>query len=296
MDEIAKAFAARGLSDTRCEQYLRPMIEGFVRSGACDRNYLAELKSDAAGPFWSRIWEAMLFERFRALNWNVRGSGEGPDFRVETPRGVVLVEASVMSPDGLPCDWLSDRPGQVYSLPHEAMLLRWTSQLSDKRKNHVDDIAQGRVAAEHPFVIALNSMRLSRDPRDPIENGISQWPFAVEATFPIGPLAVTVDRVTGKFGTTYQSLRFSVSKRAGVEIPTGNFLDPEYACVSALIGCAACYADESVRAKFNGQPPYFLVHNPLAANPLPIGWLPGAIEYAAEPATDDEFMLNRLTP
>jgi hypothetical protein len=38
------------------------------------------------------------------------------------------------------------------------------------------------------------------------------------------------------------------------------------------------------------------VHNPLAANPLPPGWLPGAIEYAAERVSEDEFTLSRLTP
>jgi type I restriction enzyme S subunit len=94
------------------------------------------------------------------------------------------------------------------------MLLRWTSKLADKRKKHVDDIACARVDAEHPFIIALNSVRLSRYTE---ENGISQWPFAVEATFPIGPLAVPVDRETGKMGEAYQSLRFSIAKRPGVE-------------------------------------------------------------------------------
>jgi type I restriction enzyme S subunit len=269
------------------------MIAAFAASGAADQNYLTELSSGDEGRFWSRVWEAMLFWRFHELGWGIEGPGEGPDFCLETPHGVVLVEASVPAPDGLLAEWLADRPGHVYSMPHEAMLLRWTSKFSDKQAKHADDIAGGRVDASVPFVIAINGCRLSRYPE---ENGISQWPFAIEATFPIGPLAVPIDRETGKFGEAYQSLRFSIAKRPGVEIPTDNFLDPDAACVSALIGCASCYADAEVVAKFNGQPPYFLVHNPLATNPLPMGWLPGAIEYAAKQVSDDEFTLLRLTP
>ncbi|MGH8537563.1 MAG: hypothetical protein ACREXM_14125 [Gammaproteobacteria bacterium] len=132
--------------------------------------------------------------------------------------------------------------------------------------------------------------------RFPEENGISQWPFAVEAVFPIGPLVVPVNVATGNFGETFQSLRFSIRKREGVEIPTDNFLNPKYAHVSALLGCAACYADETLSATFLGLPPMFLVHNPLATNPLPLNWLPAAIEYAATQSEPDEFTLSRLTP
>ena len=291
--DLEAVFAARGVSGSPLHLHLSPMIEAFVRSGAADENYLAELGSGDEGKFWSRVWEAMLYWRFSQLGWTVTGAGIGPDLRVETASGTVLVEATVPSPDGLPEDWLVFQSGVVKSMPHEQMLLRWTSKLADKRKKHVDDIEQARADPAAPFVIAINSCRLGCTPH---ENGISQWPFAVEATFPIGPLAVPFDRETGASGEAYQSLRFSIAKRPGVEIPTGNFLDPDYACVSALIGCAACYADEATLAKFAGQPPFFIVHNPLAANPLPLGWLPNAIEYAAVRDGPDDFTLSRHTP
>lgn len=292
-DKIDSAFAALGFADRPLHLLLKPMIAAFVASGAADKNYLAELGAGDEAYFWSRVWEAMLYWRFHTQGWSVSGQGAGPDFRIKTPNGDVLVEATVPSPDGLPPEWLQFQPGVVKSMPHEAMLLRWTSKVADKRKKHVEDIAKARVDAATPFVIAINSVRLGYWPE---ENGISQWPFAAEATFPIGPWAVPIDPKTREMGTAYQSLRFSIAKRPGVEIPTGAFLDPEYSCVSALIGCAACYAEEGIAAKFGGQPPYFLVHNPLATNPLPIGWLPNAIEYAATRNGPDDFILSRLTP
>ncbi|MBC7767425.1 MAG: hypothetical protein H7124_01420 [Phycisphaerales bacterium] len=292
-EAIDKAFTALGFAHRPIHSYLKPMIEAFVASGAADKNYLTELGSGVEGQFWSRAWEAMLYWRFNEQGWSVSGPGAGPDLLIKTADRDVLVEASLPAPDGLPPEWLKFEPNVVKSMPHEAMLLRWTSKLRDKRKKHLEDIEKGHADAKTPFVIAINSKRLGYFPE---ENGISQWPFAVEATFPIGPWAVPIDPETKEMGKAYQSLRFSIAKKPGVDIPTDNFLDPDYACVSALIGCAACYAEEAVCAKFGGQPPYFIVHNPLATNPLPVGWLPNAIEYAATREGDDEFTLSRLTP
>lgn len=292
MTRIDDAFAAQGISGFPSHDYLRPMIEAFVASGAADQNYLVELGSGDAGQFWSRVWEAMLYARFHDQGWTVSGAGSGPDFRIETPAGPVLVEATVPSPEGLPQSQLVFQPG-VHDVPYKEILLRWTSKLADKRAKHEEHIAKGLADPKLPFVIAINSCRLGYMAE---ENGISQWPYAVEATFPIGPLAVPIDPQTSEMGEAFQSLRFFVAKQSGVEIPTGNFLDPAYASISALIGCAQCYADDVTAAKFAGHPPYFLVHNPLATNRLPIGWLPGAIEYAAERKDDDTFVLSRLTP
>lgn len=290
MDRISTLLVARSPRGTKLHAFLLPILSSFLESGCADANYLTELESGDEGQFWSRVWEGILYRRFNDLGWRVSGNGEGPDCHLETPAGKVLVEATVPSPDGLPSNWLEEHDG-VYSMPYEQMLLRWTSKIADKQRKHLEDTAAWRVSGKTPFVIAVNSCRLARFPE---ENGISQWPFAVEAVFPIGPLAVPVNVATGKFGQPYQSLRFSIRKREGVEIPTDNFLNPEYAHVSALLGCAACY--EKLPAEFLGLPPMFLVHNPLAANPLPLNWLPGAIEYAATQSEPDEFTLSRLTP
>jgi hypothetical protein len=58
-------------------------------------------------------------------------------------------------------------------------------------------------------------------------------------------------------------------------VPVGNFLDPAYAGVSALLGCSTCYAP-------NGALEIVVVHNPLARNPLPVGFLGATTEYQAE--------------
>ncbi len=288
MTRIDEAFAKYEYVGTAYDGYLRPMIEAFSKSGAADKNYLDALATGDEGQFWSRVWEAMLHSRFSGLGWAVSGKGVGPDFEVVTPAGPVLVEATVPSPDGLPEHWL--KPPATGDFPHEEILLRWTSKLADKRKKHLADVAKKTASGDVPFVLAINSRRLGYYSN---ENGISGWPFAVESTFPIGPVAAKVDPETGELGDPYQSHRFSVAKKSGAGVSTANFLDPDYACVSALIGCSQFYADAATHSKHGGQPRYLVVHNPLAAKPLPSKWLPNSIEYIATKTSDEEYTLMR---
>lgn len=290
MTRIDEAFAKHGCAGTAYDGYLRPMIEKFAISDAADQNYLDALAAGDEGQFWSRVWEAMLHSRFDGLGWQVSGKGTGPDFEVQSSAGPVLVEATVPSPEGIPDDWLTYQQGVMPNFPHEEMLLRWTSSLADKRKKHVNDVAKNAASADTPFVIAINSRRLGHFSQ---EDGISGWPFAVEATFPIGPMAVKVDTETSELGEAFQSTRFSIPKSSGVEIETSNFLNPDYACVSALIGCAKWYADDATHAKHGGQPRYLVVHNPIASKPLPSNWLPNSVEYIATKTSEEEYTLTR---
>ena len=52
-------------------------------------------------------------------------------------------------------------PVRVWSLPHEAMLLRWTAALKEKREQLERHRKAGYVQDDVPTVIAVNSCRLS---------------------------------------------------------------------------------------------------------------------------------------
>lgn len=262
------------------------MIEAFSKSEAADKNYLDALAAGmkaSSGPACGRRCSIRV-----SMGWAVSGKGVGPDFEVVTPGGPVLVEATVPSPDGIPDHWL--KPPATGDFPHEEILLRWTSKLADKRKKHLDDVAKKTASGDVPFVLAINSRRLGYYSN---ENGISGWPFAVESAFPVGPVAAKVDPETGELGDPYQSHRFSIAKKSGASVSTANLLDPDYACVSALIGCSQFYADTATHSKHGGQPRYLVVHNPLAAKPLPSKWLPNSTEYIATKTSDEEYTLTR---
>ncbi|CEG09723.1 hypothetical protein BN961_03153 [Afipia felis] len=160
----------------------------------------------------------------------------GPDFCFDD-RGVrVWVEAVAPEPKGLPAEWLDPNFTGVRSFPHEDILLRWTSAIDAKWKKLQHYRNKGIVRPTDAYVIAVNGCQLSVFPET---RGISQMPFGVEAVFPVGPLAYRINRETHKFEETFISERFHLVNRNNAKVPTTPFIDPTYAGVSALIGCAA---------------------------------------------------------
>lgn len=288
MSEIEKILQAKYPKAEWLVNYLNPIISSFAISGCEDTDYFKQLSS-GDDYFFSRVWEAILYQKFMDQGWNVSGTGEGPDFSLEkTSAGHVLVEATVPSPKGLPPEWLDNRDG-VKEMPHEQMVLKWTSSLAAKGSKHTADIKKNTVDANTPFIIAINACRLAKMQED---FGISGYPFSVEAVFPIGPKQAKVNKATGEIGELYQGWRHEIKKpTTGTEIPTDNFLNPDYSHVSALIGCASIFHQNNGNTNL---PIFYLVHNPLADKPLPQGWLPDAIEFQADIISNDVIEIQRF--
>jgi hypothetical protein len=114
-------------------------------------------------------------------------------------------------------------------------------------------------------VIAINGCRTTGLGYQ--DNGITQLPFAVEAVFPVGPLAVRVNRNDGPVvGDAFHTA-------------------PEYANVSAILGCG--------RSHMRFGLPLAVVHNPLARVSLQPGLLGADKEYVVD--NEGEFSsLRRL--
>ena len=101
------------------------------------------------------------------------GLRPGPDFCVEHQGKTIWVEAVTPEPAG---QWLEFK---VRSMPHEAMLLQWTSVLKDKREKLERYATKGIIAAGDRTIVAVNCCCLSDFAVSDV--GISQLPFAVEA-------------------------------------------------------------------------------------------------------------------
>lgn len=114
-------------------------------------------------------------------------------------------------------------------------------------------------------------------------------PLGVETVFPVVPLAYRVDRDSGKIGEGFISERFHIMNANNATVATTPFLNPQYAGVSALIGCAA-------ERTYGKALDLHVVHNPRADVRLPLGSL-GARddEWFALPAEGaaDEFELQK---
>jgi hypothetical protein len=248
-----------------------------------------ELETGDDGKFWSSVWEAMLYRHFVSLGLQVannsRPSGQhGPDFSIEWNGKTIWVEAVVPGPQGIPADYL-EPPGReirVRNKPDQERVLRCTSAIADKKAKFDEYRGKGIVGAEDITVIALNICRLSDWDVD--GNGISQLPLSLEAVFPVGPLAVAITPQGTLADQAQHVARFAVRKPSGVSIETANFLNRDFATISAVL---------QGHQKDLYQKPLVLgtVHNPLAANPLPPGLFKPFKEFVAK-EDGDNFTLR----
>ena len=200
----------------------------------------------------------------------------GPDFGFRYQNKVIWIEAVVPAPIDIPIEHLlpPEKKFKVGSEPHKEKLLRWTAVIKDKKDKITKYIEQGLIAKEDSVVIAVNSCRLQDWAFD--DNGISQFPYAVEATLAVGPRMFQISKSDGKIvGPPQNAGRYSVRKEDREDISTDVFFKVEYKCISAVIG--------THQRDLWKRPLWLsLVHNPLATNPLPQKHFAATREYVCD--------------
>jgi hypothetical protein len=261
------------------------LLLDYGNSGFAPPNLVSEVVSGKDHKFWAHVWEAMLFRHLTNLGVSLRGcvtkkGQRGPDFCFEHGGRTICIEAVMPEPERIPNEWLAPpRRGEIKLriMPHEPMLLRWTSVLKKKRAALETYVESKTIANADCTIIAVNCSRLSDFAMDDL--GISQLPFAVEAVFPIGPLGIPITSDGQPAGEPNHIPRYTIQNHNRTDISTDNFLDPRYANVSAIM---SCYRKEMA----DGELPLTIVHNPLATAHLPTGILGANKEYVAEVRSD----------
>lgn len=275
------------------------VCNAFLDSGHADPKFLSELTSGSDEKFWSCISEALIYQRIGNRSILTRTpKGIGPDFLLIDGQRRIWIEVICPRPIGVPKEWLEINTNTASSVPHEQILLRWTSAIKEKTETLAGNengtvkgyLANGIVSKDDVYVIAVNGCQLRHGPF-PALHGISQFPYAAEAVFPIGPFQIRIDRTTLKsVGTGYQK-RYSIPKANGATVPSYAFLDKRYERVSAIWA-----VDFNCGTVIGNLEPSALIHNPNAINPLPLRYLAADDEYVATPNEDNTFSFARLTP
>lgn len=169
--------------------------------------------------------------------------------------------------------------------PDRERVLRCTSCISDKQKKFADYQTKGIVGPDDITVIAVNICRLSDWDIDGC--GISQFPLSMEALFPIGPIAVPITPKGEQAGPSMNVSRHSIEKATGAKVPTTNFLNPEFANVSAVVQAHQkdMHEKELVLA---------LIHNPLANHQLSGSALRPQKEFVATSQGGDTYLIEEV--
>ncbi|UEM08081.1 hypothetical protein JL101_035380 (plasmid) [Skermanella rosea] len=298
MDRVSAHICGRFPGNTVAQEYYGTLWREYDAAGLADTTFVDAIASGDDGRFWQRVWEMLLARHLCAQGRRLTSADHGPDFRFEAGGKVVWCEAICPEPVGIPAECLrvpSAGEFRVVTVPAEAMLLRWTAAIKEKReklegrngRNRRTGVAelvpgyrqQGIVADDECYVIAVNGSRLSAFG---MWEAASTLPIILQAVLPIGPIQVPVrgDRIVTE--EARHSYRASVPSRNGSPVPTDSFLDPSYAGVSAVMG--------SVRSdEFNGGLDIVVVHNPLARAALPVGVLGAAREYVPHDLGGGEY-------
>jgi type I restriction enzyme S subunit len=280
-DAITLRFPHQSERSRTLRQRLEEVCSQFVQ--AHDKSALSKLCSKDDNQYWQQLSEVLIAAQLAQARIPFMHPRSGPDFLLSHEGLRIWVEVVCPEPRNIPKEWTHHTPGTAVSLPHEAILLRWTAAIKEKAEKLLGSpgsrgyLSKGVVRPDDVYVIAVNG-RLLRGFQGafPELEGISQFPYAVEATLALGPLQVAIDRATLKATETGHQHRPRIPKLHGNSVPADTFLDPKFSPISAIW---AVDLDETILL---GQPrPMAIVHNPLASNPLPKHFLPAGAEYAA---------------
>lgn len=186
----------------------------------------------------------------------------------------------------------------MHDFPHEQILLRWTAAIKQKAEvllgipaRQTNGYLANRIVSTNDcYIIAVNA-RLLRGFDGMFSEliGISQFPFAVEATLAVGPIQIRINRNTRESSEPEHQQRYVIHKPVGLPVPADTFLDARFAPISAI------WATDIDEGSVIDRPASMLVvHNPRAANPLPPGLLPAQEEYSASVIDEEHYRLERL--
>lgn len=266
----------------------------FIALGLADPDFETELCSGSEARFWQRYTEAALATHAVDAGLKVQSAREGPDLCIQTEQQRVWVEFICPEPNGIPADWLGHGTSSgVVGFPYTEILLRWTAAIKEKAEKLLGSdrkpgyLAKGVVGASDAYVIAVNGRQLRYT--FATLHGISQFPFAVEAVFGVGPYQFHIDRKTLDVVDRDYQRRLTVPKPSGAEVPAYTFLDERFDHVSAI--WATDFDDCAV---VGNAKQLAVVHNPRAINPLPLALLPAQHEYVAKLVSQDKYLLERL--
>ncbi len=246
--------------------HLDGLLNGYEQSGLAPPNLRDEVMAGCGNPqqkqkLWACVWEAMLYRHFYTKGFQfrtdrARKSGQhGPDLGLISGNKTIWVEAVVPTSEGLPDEWIRPPGGMnAREYPHEAMLLRLTSVISEKHKQYQARLSKGVVDRDEPYVVAVNTYLLSGHPVQGKLN--ARPPYAVAAVYPVGDPRCTFYPNSTNFE---RQSRDSIIKRNGAAVQTTSFLDCEYEGISALI-------QGSVNNMLDGSLALIAVHNVCARN------------------------------
>jgi hypothetical protein len=229
-------------------------------------------RNDARTHFQERFWEMYLGVTLIKHGFTIdAGNTTGPEFFIKETIPKTWVEAIAPGP-GESADAVPEMEygsSVATKVPSEEIILRLRHAIREKYRKYAQYLDANIVAPDESYIIAINSQRIRLGIADP------ELPFIVKSVFPFGNLVAVWDTQENRIVESYHNFRDGIEKKSGETVSTNVFLDPEYARISTVLYSSI---DALNRPKVLGSD-FILVHNPLARNPLSLGFFAFVFEY-----------------
>lgn len=237
-----------------------------------DKDYAQKISFE----FHNRFWEMYLTCTLKSLGKNIlpKIREEGPDIEIDNSGSHIWVEAVAASPGEGPNKVPTPKVNQLwFRVPEEQIVLRYTTVVDTKFQKYSGYKERQIISGSDPYVIAVNGYKvpLSWDSSD-------ELPFIVQAVLPFGLPAINTNWENlsqSSFGYAHRPEIFNVS---GKGVQTNIFQSKEYEGISGILFSKVGIDNFRTRP---GED-FIFIHNPLALNKLPLGWLGIGWEYVVE--------------
>lgn len=236
-----------------------------------DSNFQTEITISFHNRFWEMYLACSLIDQ--GIELLPRNKRKGPDICMKIQERIAWIEAVApkggAGPDALQKPILEVGKVHFSSVPEEKIILRYQSSILEKFNKYQGYIEDETVKRNDAYVIAVNGKRI------PYSNLEDDIPNIIKSVLPFRDLNVIIDWESNKIVGEEYSYRPEVKKESGASVSTRVFLDPVFSGISGILFS---------NSDFLNHPPkigkeFVFVHNPLASNPLPKGWLSVGREY-----------------
>lgn len=282
MPEIHSIFASSGTDETYCA--IKNEINSRCREAKVFTEQLFEkthqyldpdIVKELPGQFHQRFWEIYLAASLLEAGLSLQHSNgrDGPDICIQVDgESKVWVEAVTASP-GQGSDAVQEAEfGTVRSVPDDQIKLRLLNAFAEKSRKYERYRGRNWVGLNEPYIIAINAAQVPSARRE------LQIPRIVRSLLPFGFQVLHLNRENLELTDTSYEYQGEVVKISGTEVETTSFLNPKYSGISAVIYSCADVSNYPIEI----SNALLLFHNPLAVNPLPIGFLKKGHEYWVE--------------
>jgi len=160
----------------------------------------------------------------------------------------------------------------VVKVPQDKIILRIQNSIDLKKQQYFDWINKNKVNENEPFILAINGSEL------PFARTERKLPLILRAISQFGDQYFTFSKENFEVIDQGYHYEDSVTKSSGTVINKNIIEDEKYNFISAfLYSCV-----DPLNRPENMGDDYILIHNPLAMNKLPIGFLKLGREFYRE--------------